>query len=469
MTTPIQRARAASTRPSANPRRRVGVLPAEAFGSLPDDSFGVIVPGLTRDDVVKVGGFALTAAERPILELIPVPRGVDTRVEVVRGEVARGLRVELRRSPPRVVQLADMAPMSRAYNGSFPDAGAARVDFYGFKPGSIVYLQGRRSATISGEGPFPVSAPTDLAEVGVLAPDGTLLEGTFSARPGDLFEVFPTDLSLATRQPWYLATPIVTPSPSPAATQAPTPTVTAAPSPSPSAPPPAPSPSPSASPAPSSSPDGAVVPAVAVLTIVPGAPNATVTLDGTVLGGPPYRAEVPQGSYVLQVAAEGYEPRELVVDAVAGQVAQVQVPLARRRSTAGLAGAALAALLLSGGIYAILRWTKPDDRMERADNPSRDREAERRWVLANLAKLLPGVDWRRAKVEFLAGSWVRSGHPRWEVIAGDLVVRSWEPVSRSGGLRAVTWVGHNHVQVEVISGSTRASQKQRPALGAGRA
>jgi hypothetical protein len=498
MKTPIQRVTRAAQRTVAKPTRGAGVLPPDAFGGLPASTFGVIIPGLTATDVVKVGGFSL--ASRPIAELIPVPRGVETEVQVIRGDIARGLRVELRRPPSRVVQLEDMVVMSRPYSGTFPGDGLARVDFHGFEVGSVIYLRGERVAIVTTSGPFPVRAPTgSTSRIGVVAPDGSVREGSFSARPGDLFEVFPTDLSLATQRPWYLPAPVdapspsaspspspsASPSPSPSASSspAPSPSPSASPSPSPSASPspspsasssPAPSPSPSASPSPSPSASPSPAPSLApaalgVLIIVPGVPNAFVRLDGTSLAGPPYRVELPQGSYVLQVAAEGYEPRELAVDAVAGQVAEVRVPLARRRSTAGLAGAALAALMLSGGIYAILRWTQPDDRMERADNPSRDRSDEREWVLTNLAKLFPGIDWRRAKVSFVAGSWVRRGHPRWEVIAGDLVVRSWEPVSRSGGLRTVTWVGHNYAQVEVISGATRASQKRRPSLGTGRA
>lgn len=335
-------------------------------GAVDPTSVGVVLQGLSPQDVVQVQGYAQSVTPGDAIVVTP---GQNTRIAVTSPDgVMRAVVVNLRRAPPRSIPVAMMPIVAREDGAAIPSGAGARLEFVGFAEDARILAEGiplnpvardRAAGIVSYQVP-PVT--TSLAVVS----GGQVWLGSAGLVPGAVLDILPTDLSLATARPWYLdeslqpfntPRPDVTASPAPTSSATPAPSASGMPSPSDS-----PGPSLSVSPAPTE-----VVPADrnALIRISVDVPGATVTLDGK-----PYAANefVPPGVYQMVVQAPGYQTEKAWVQAYPGDVSNVQVKLRRASPLrpCAIVGAALFAVV---GVGA-LGWYIGRRRPERAENPA---------------------------------------------------------------------------------------------------
>jgi hypothetical protein len=345
-----------------------------APGGLVDPAaVGIVLQGLGPQDVVQVNGYSQAVLPGDAVVVTP---DRDARIAVISPDgVMRSVVVNLRRAPPRSLPVAMMPIVARENGGAIPSGAGARLEFVGFDEDALVLADGiplnpvarDRAAGIVSYYVPPVSA--SLAVVS----DGQVWLGSVGLVPGAIFDILPTDLSLATTRPWYLdeslrpfntprpgttAGPQPSPSQSPAPTPPWTPAATAAGTPSPSG---SPTSTLTVSPAPTE-----VVPSDqnALIRVSVDVPEATITLDGKAYAPNEF---VPPGVYQMVVQAPGYQTEKAWVQAYAGDVSNVQVKMRKASPLRPLAIAGAVLLAMAG--VGTLGWYIGRRRTGRAENP----------------------------------------------------------------------------------------------------
>lgn len=352
-------------RPVYLPRRH-GPKALRPAGSIDQSLVGLVLRGLAPTSVVAIDGRVVVpdadgfvpvpaVARREAVQAAPA-----SSLEISEGAQTRLAFVRLQAAPPRVLDAADVPVVYIAGDIAPRSSAPARVELYGFVPGTRVLVNGAAPARLSRDeqtGLYTVSVPSGDSTIYVEQPPGSAGmsgpgESPLRLGPGDIIELTPDNFTIVPRRG---SAPAIRPPD--AATEVPDEyrTMPATRTDAPATSPPATTPPPTDGMQVTSGHGGAGAGYVEVAVDVA---EASVTIGGVPVGGPPYRAELAPGSYDLVVSAPGMRPYAASVTVSPGLVTPVRVALEalpqRGPSAAKVAVVVLAAVALAVGVAVAL-------------------------------------------------------------------------------------------------------------------